>query len=503
MDKTQILDFLKKNVFALSCGGVAVAAVVATVYPFNGMLAALSEKATQEAGTYATLNGLQHARRYPTVDPTHPTAVDLTGFPNKEQVDAGKTAVARLAQESTQAMDRLVALNGDQTVHPPLVPQALPAPAVDTPKFQFADVYRRVLSLDPTTSGLGSPTVPPPVQANRQSPAPMAVDERLAAVHALNLANDILRAGAPADVKLVKDRQDWLRVNVYDPQLISDGSGAFVNQTDVQQRMTADFLLVPDRLNQEIAERARVYLDKDAFAVSPSLMSATTPQMPEIWFAQLSLWMQTDIARAVAAANAPAGGGAGTAAATAADAAPHGVAESPVKRIIRLDLRPIPMYQFAAANGGPAPVDETAVIPPTYAVSPTGRTSNKMYDVVPFRLTVDIEADHVNRFIATLTRDRLIYVYNQDLYSIDPAPLVSQGYRYGTKPVVRLTLSGEELFLRKWTVPLMPLRIKYLLAVEVPPPGSTIQPLGGGAAGQMPEPMSPAGMPGMPGMPGM
>ena len=518
MDKTKILDFIKKNAFALCCGIVAIVAVVASFYPFSGMVTTLSAKASEEAASYDTLKNLTHPRKFPQVDPTKANPVELTSFPNDEQVAAGKAAVASLAAQSAAAFNVLVAHNDDTVVHPVLVREALPTPASDTPKFTFSRVYKNVLSTDPTMSGVGSPTVPPPVQANptRQQMTPMAIDERLQAARAMNLCNDILRAGAPADVKLIEARKAWLKTNVYDVQLIADQAGTFVNAAEVTAKMTADFLQLPDQINQEIADRSKVYLDPNAFSVNPSIVSASNPQMQDIWFAQLSLWVQSDISKAVAAANAGLDSVAspmssvidnGSAPATTgpSDVPPlRGIALSPVKRVLRLDLRPIPMYQFATPSGGPATTDETAPQVLTYGASPTGRTSNKMYDVVPFRLTIDVEADHVNQFIATLTRDRLIYVYNQDVYSIDPASLTQQGFLYGSKPVVRLLLSGEELFLRKWTMPLMPIQIKYHLGIETPPPGSKIQPWGGGSVDNGAAPgMSPDGAMPMPGMPGM
>jgi hypothetical protein len=508
MDKTKILDFIKKNAFALSCGIVVIAAVIGAFYPFNNMVADLSTRAGQEASQEGTIKGFTRPRHFPQVDPTKTTPVELPSFPNKDQVKVGQDAVKKLESESQASLNVLVSLNGDN-VHPLLVPSALPLPPTETAKFTFADVYKRALSLDPTESGLGAPLVPPPVQANRQQPTPMAVDERLAAVRAVNLCNDVLRAGAPVDQKLLHDREAWMKTAIYDPRLIGDNSGAYVNQAEVTADMTADFLQLPDQMNAEIAARSHVYLDPSAFAVNSSMLSAANPQVDNIWFAQLSFWVQTDIARAVAAANANLDSVADLTLG-APDAPPvptangepplRGVAASPVKRILRLDMKPIPMYQFATSGGGPVSADETAALPPTFGASPTGRTSNKMYDVVPFRLTVDVEADHVNRFISVLTRDRLIYVYNQDVYTIEPQSLAPMGFLYGSKPVVRLVLSGEELLLRKWTVPLMPLRIQYLLGLATPPPGSKIQPLGGGDAAN---PAMPNGGPDMPPQTGM
>ncbi len=461
MDKAKILDFLKKNVFALLCGVVAIAAVVGAFYPFSGYVQQLRDRSAQEAGNYGTITGFTRPRHFPLVDPTRTTPVDLPAFPNATQVKVGKDAVDTLGKQSERALDLVVALNDTTVVHPLLVPEALPAPVSDTPKFLFVDVYKKVLSTDPAMSGHSSPAVPPPIQANPSAPVPMTADERLAAVHAENLFNDVLHAGQPADPKLVEARRLWLRDNVYAPQIIGDINGQPTNREDVDRRYAAEAKDVPDKLAHEIADTKQVYLDAGAFAVQPSILSNGNPQLADIWFAQLSFWMQRDMAEAVAAANADS----------------KAVATSPVKRILGLSLMPVPMYLFPTAAGtaaAPSPATDVQPLPAMYSRSPTGRVSNGMYDVVPFRLTVDVEVGQVNRFIETLTKDRLIYVANQDLYALDATTLVPAGYLYGSKPVVRLTLTGEELFLRKWTTPIMPIVIKVRLGLMAAPPGMNL-----------------------------
>ena len=478
MDKDAILDFLKKNAFALSCGVVAlVAAGSVFVYPFGGLVEQLHAKAETGAGQYSNLASMTKRRTLPLVDATQPTAGDLTQFPNPAQVAVGDAAVKQLTAQSLAAMNALVAVN-DLTVHKPLVGDVLPNPLSDTPKFTFADVYKRALSTDPTMSGIGTanpaaaaagtPSVPPPIQANPTPTEPMVADDHLAAQHAVNLCNDVLRAGSPPDAKLIREREEWLRTNVFEPKIIlSDGKP--VNSPEVLKEFEEARKLVPDQLAREIAQSSRVYLDHDAFGLNPNLVTASNPQLTDIWFAQMALWVQTDMATAVAALNHDS----------------RGVGESTVKRILRLDMGSGPaMYRYpresaggglGGAGGVPAAADETSALPVEFAASPTGRVSNKMYDVIPFHLVLDVRADRVDDVIAGLTKDRLIYVYNQDLYTVDPAPLATQNYLYGTGPIVRLTLVGEELFLRRWTAPLMPPRIKQLLGLEA----ATAAPLGG------------------------
>jgi hypothetical protein len=485
MDKDEILTFLKKNAFALSCGVVALGAVVATFYPFGGMVDDLQKKATEETSSYGRINSLLHPRTLPQVDPARTTPVDLTAFPNAEQLKIGQAAIAKLTTESLDAMAYLVQINGP-TVHPPLTPGVFPAPINDTPKFTFADVYKRVLSTDPTESGLGSPSVLPPVQANPGTSAivpvdPMPVDDHLTAVKAVNLCNDVLIAGTPPNPKLVADRIKWLSENVYQPQItMIGGKPEPVTKAEVDRKFTAASLLVPDQLAREIAAKKKVYLDPTAFAPNPSLLTDGNHPMTDIWFGQLSLWVQTDVANAVAQLNLDA----------------KDVAASPVKRILRLEMRPgQAMYQFpynpaGGAVGAPSAADEKQPLPADFNLSPTGRSSNGMYDVIPFRLVIDVDANRVNDVLDGLTHRKLIYIYNQDLYTLDPTSLAAQGYLYGPVPIVRLSLSGEELFLRQWTSKVMPERIKQMLAGQV-----IVQTGGGGMGGPGGNPMMPQGGP--------
>ena len=124
-----------------------------------------------------------------------------------------------------------------------------------------------------------------------------------------------------------------------------------------------------------------------------------------------------------------------------------------------------------------------------------------MYDVIHFKLLIDVDARHVNEVIQQFSKGRLISIYRQDLYSLDTTHEASQsggGYLYGDARVIRLALQGEILFLRSWTTPWMPERIKQGLGLIAPAPGTAGMPGGGLPGGGMPG----GGMPGV-GMPGM
>jgi hypothetical protein len=100
-----------------------------------------------------------------------------------------------------------------------------------------------------------------------------------------------------------------------------------------------------------------------------------------------------------------------------------------------------------------------------YHGSPTGRVSNGLYDVVHFDVIMDVDAEMVPMVMSELSRERFITVRRIDnLMAVDSALEQVQGYFYGNRPVVRLTLACEALFLREWTKPLMPTGVKRILA---------------------------------------
>jgi len=97
-----------------------------------------------------------------------------------------------------------------------------------------------------------------------------------------------------------------------------------------------------------------------------------------------------------------------------------------------------------------------------------------VYDVIPFTVKLDVDAAQVPRVLQEMSRNKLVTVTNCSVSSIDLGLMQANGYYYGSNPVVTLDLTCESLLLRKWTEPLMPLRVKQALGIvqqAAPPPG--------------------------------
>src|SRR5262249_15028281 len=101
--------------------------------------------------------------------------------------------------------------------------------------------------------------------------------------------------------------------------------------------------------------------------------------------------------------------------------------------------------------------------------SPTGRVSNGLYDVVQFDVEMIVEADRVPMILEELGRGRFLSVFQVvSITAIDSSLNHAAGYYYGNKPVVDLRLKCEDIFLRDWTIPLMPPSVQKRVGAAPP-----------------------------------
>ena len=477
MNKDAILTFVKKNILSITCGLVAILCVAAIFYPIGGWFSTLQDAANTQSQDFATLNGFIKPRKMPISDPAKADPGDLPGFPTPLYIKAGNDANARWLAYSQEMLKDVKDLN--QNGHALLVADELPNPQSESTSFYFAKLYKLVLSTDPTISMAGDAAAKPPVPP----------DPNLATSQRQNLQNDILHGGLPPTIDEIKDGTASLWKDSYQP-LVVEKNGTPVNLVELQTQFQAEAALLPQKMKGEAAKKHKMYVEKDAFTISPTIQPDVKPQPSDMWYAQMQLWIQQDLCTAISEEN--------TSAANVLDA--------PVKRLLSMAVPPAPMYVFPPASAGgamggaggtggvPATINDTQAIPPIFTTSVTGRYSNGMYDVVPFRLTVDMDATKVNEFIEALSHQRLITVTNENIFALDAETESSHGYLYGPVSTVRLQLEGEMLFLRAWTQPLMPDRVQMALGLIATPAGMT--PGGGG--------LGPVGMPGAPPMrPGM
>lgn len=422
------MDIVKKNLISIVCGLVAVIAIIVLFWPTGDYQSKLQADLDTRKGVFTSLSQLQNRQRnLPIVVPGQSEPVPLNRFPSEPVIAAGKAAQQKVQSQSQQMLKDAVAINKQDL----LVPDSLPSPRV-TDQFRFTEEYVRKLNL-------------------RQDPSNTDC-----------IQVQILNGVQPLTQDQLKRASDQLWDSKYKPQ-VATYSNNQSNKNEVEAEFKEATEKLPEQLMHQAAASHKVYVEADAMDFDQAVQKAAFNGQPasavDMWYAQMGLWIETDVAKAIATANASS----------------NSILTSPVKRLIKITLPRADkgfyiMDVSQSGNRGNNQTPPPPVAPGTLvaAASPSGRVSNTLYDVVHFEMSVDVEADMIPVFLKDLTGDQFIYVNELNLSKVDSIAMQRQGYLYGDKPVARLDLKCEMLFLRDWTAPLMPPEIKQYLGVQPP-----------------------------------
>jgi hypothetical protein len=186
-------------------------------------------------------------------------------------------------------------------------------------------------------------------------------------------------------------------------------------------------------------------------------MAPEPPEPREMWYAQVSLWIQEDLMEAIAAVN--------EAAARALGEAEVGVAKMPVKRIENIRVLGYvtssgAMVEIPAAGAGAGSAAQATAPGPSF----TGRKSDERFDVVRVMLTVVMDQRDILQLIDAVTRENFYQLVGFEytaLESVDPA-----GYLYGDEPNVRAVFDFEGYMARKIFKAMMPAEVLVELGIQ-------------------------------------
>jgi len=178
------------------------------------------------------------------------------------------------------------------------------------------------------------------------------------------------------------------------------------------------------------AEKIRIYADKQSLDVNSSTDISNTgapPTLEDMWDAQVSLWIQQDIARAIAEVNQSA----------------KNVADSVVKQLVKVKID-IQQTSSVRERIGSASVSQTSF---------TGLASTQNFDVVRINMDMVVDVRRVLEFVNALhNQGQYVMCDWQIKEGLEPErtaqPGTIQDYRYGPAPVVRLISHWETCLLR-------------------------------------------------------
>jgi hypothetical protein len=251
-----------------------------------------------------------------------------------------------------------------------------------------------------------------------------------------------------------------------------------LNRAQVLEQFVNENKTYPEKYRQRMATKFAVYLDPNALTQAPHMNreaeGGQAPSAEAMWYAQMNVWVQQDVARAISEMNTFRVDGGRT-------RPSHGVYESRVKHVKSITLGSgFDMYYTAASAAGasgatedPAAAAAQTKQPKVYNASATGRACGPMYDVVHSTLTAVVAENAVEDLIRTLQSGRMVTVLQvSEIKKIDSTMAADLGYDYGPAPVVQVKIKCEHLFMRDWTArhpkDPMPAEVRKRLGVTDP-----------------------------------
>lgn len=425
----KVMDFIKANTIALACAVVAILGLLAYfVYPIPSMFTDLNAKVGERSAVFSSLKTLSdEQRKLPHVNASEPEPKPLETFPTERVIKAGEEAIVRLTDQSNQALQAVVKANQ----RPLLVPNSLPDP--------------------------------PPLARNNFLNAYKAITQQYGEAGAKGLIATRLKGTLPpTEVELAEI--EAARTNqIMKNDLQTDGKGTPINQEEVNQKIAEMRSKLPLEQRVTRALKYQIYVSPGAVDVIQELVNINQPPDAVMVFnGQFSLWVQSAVFEAIAAANAD---------------SPN-VLSSPVKHLVRLDMPMMYVPPPSAGGGGfftpgedpnaavPPPdlkPDATVAITPSYVGNSLGYTHNSLFDPIPVQLTLRVDVRKLPEALAAMQGGQLLKVKNVNYRTVDMGRALQEGYVYdknGTTPMVEVILDCDVLMLRSWLVNYMPEPVK-------------------------------------------
>jgi len=239
-----------------------------------------------------------------------------------------------------------------------------------------------------------------------------------------------------------------------------------------------------EELTEELrSQRLAVYgarAGELSFYLDPAILPGVNPQNPvpssltmvplwRVFELNWDYWMLKDLLAALGRAN------------TNERGRRLDVEDGAVKRVVSIGLEPLPIGRGPA--GGPGPREGDRRIAANRPSQPerdgyvgvwegwslTGRLThpgNQLYDVRQATLELIVDQRQIARVLDAFPQTNLMTVLDMDIERIDVWDHLREGFLYGEAPVVRLSLTVETIWLREWTVPIMPERVRRDLDVR-------------------------------------
>lgn len=418
---SQILNWVKSNPISVLCLLVIVLACGSFVWPTRAQGRQFVEKLEQRSSKIGQIDNLIRTRRR--IPPQNPDdeETDIWLTVNRAAIDRLKEIHQVMGTQYKEVFGILVDFNrrDDRIMFEGVFPKPVRASTPFNARDDHPEAYVRLLE------GLG--------------------------------------AGAPVDKEAMSQR---VKEIIKDHALRTGESEARrsgVMDTELEENKRKELL----SLIRGQAQSIQIYADPPYQDPTSSVWNTTvgsltlgkwvhssSPTMFELWEAQMALWIQQDIAEAIRRVN-----GAGDSEST--------VIGNPVKHIVRVKVPPLDDGGLVGLNirdtdlakksddsgfpnhsgrSRPDMSEEGA-----YTGSVTGRKCNALYDVIHTDVELVVDAMRIPELLKAFSEVNFITVIDMSIVDVDEYASMLDGYYYGDNDVVRLFLTLESIWLRRWT----------------------------------------------------
>ncbi|MDX2148615.1 MAG: hypothetical protein SFZ23_13950 [Planctomycetota bacterium] len=440
-----VLAWVKRRWAVVVCAVIVLVALpVGWVFSSGWNKSIRQDQEKLAKGYLDRLNSVKVSYSLPSISPDAP-AIEHRAEPNAVLTRVFKEERERVAGEAKRIVEEAQRFNHQDRA--PLIPNLFPKPA--TPE---DDVTLRLEFVKALVGETGRPS---------------AYQQLLARVG----------AGTPPDAAVVA-------ADLADEKARADEAIKGANQSrqltpeeaaDIQKKLTDRRLGTYQRRASEISFYA-------SMAELPKrIPQAAPPQLPSLeqcfqW--QTDYWMVEQILSTIAKVNQSRTGSG------------QGVERSVVKRLLQLSFEPLvtvaptqeePPPGFPsdpslgggdpAAGVGPGNDGSAALLEPNFLNSITGRigiASNGMFDTQEVNIVAVVSSERLPELINTFSTSNFVTLTDVRLFAVDPWAELETGHFYGSEHVVLAQLTFEVVWLRSWTAPLMPPRIKQQLGIPLP-----------------------------------